>query len=576
MFDDEWYDDNRRERRSTALRLAVAAVVLGGGYAGLCTWSAQHVPATVSVGSIRVGGMTPEAARADIGNGSAALLTTPIALTVPGRAEPVQVVPREAGLRVDAERSLDGLTGFTLDPRTVWDKLTGSVEAPLLTSADDDALTAYLGRLAPSVALAPVEGKVTFPGGAVTVDLPVPGRSLDIAATKLALRKAFPDRTEATAAVRETAPRVSAETIQQFASQFGSTAMSRPLTLVAGTTRVQLPPAAYAPMVTVVPDAAGGLTPKFDEPKLARLVASKLKVTTRAARNARWVFEPGNGRPRLVPSVDGAAVDEDAVAKRVVAAISSTNRTVDVRPTIARPAFTTQDALKAGVRSLVVDFKSPFPTGDTTRTHNLVVATKRINGTYVKPGGVFSLNGILGERTKEKGYADGTIIINGRLTRGIGGGVSQVSTVIYNLAYFAGVDFLEFSPHAFFIPRYPEGREATVYWPSIDNKWRNDTPYGMLLQTWVEDGYVHGRVWSTKTWDIKSIKGPRRNVVPPKTIRTDSLKCYPQEANPGFDVTVTRQWYRPGSSTLVKSESVSTHYKPEDRIICTNPAATPP
>ena len=204
-----------------------------------------------------------------------------------------------------------------------------------------------------------------------------------------------------------------------------------------------------------------------------------------------------------MPSVDGLTVDEDAVAKRVVAAISGSRpHGRRASPTVARPPFTTEDAQTAGVTSLVVDFRSPFPTNDTTRTNNLVVATKRINGTYVPPGGTFSLNAILGERTEDKGYADGTVIIDGRLTRGTGGGISQVSTVVYNLAYFAGVDFLEFSPHAFFIPRYPEGREATVYWPTIDNKWKNDTPYGMLLQTWVEGGFVHGRVWSTKTWDV--------------------------------------------------------------------------
>ena len=110
------------------------------------------------------------------------------------------------------------------------------------------------------------------------------------------------------------------------------------------------------------------------------------------------------------------------------------------------------------------------------------------------------------------------------------------------------------------LPRGPRGHASTG--PRIDNKWKNDTPYGMLLQTWVEGGNVHGRVWSTKTWDIGSVKGPRRNVVPPKTIRNDSLKCYPQQANPGFDVTVTRQWRRPGSSALVRSEPVTTHYVP--------------
>jgi vancomycin resistance protein YoaR len=520
--------------------------------------------------------MTPESARAAITRGSRSLVATPIALDVPGRDSPVQVVPSAAGLTVDADRSIEGLTGFTLDPRVVWGRLTGSVRAPLLTSTDDDALTAYLDRIAPTVAVAPVEGRVTFPGGAVAVDMPVPGHTLDVAATKLALRRAFPDSNQATAVVRETPPRVSGEMVEQVAAEFGSTAMSGPLTLVSGAKRAQLPPTDYAPFVSVVPDDSGRLAPRFDEAALARLVASKLPVTTRAASSARWEFEPGNGKPRLVPSVDGLAVDEDALAKRAVAAISGPTRTVDVSASPARPPFTTEDAQKAGVTDLVADFLSPFPTNDATRTNNLVVAAKRINGTYVPPGGTFSLNGILGERTEDKGYADGTVIIDGRLTRGTGGGISQVSTVVYNLAYFAGVDFLEFSPHAFFIPRYPEGREATVYWPTIDNKWKNDTPHGMLLQTWVEGGNVHGRVWSTKTWDIASVKGPRRNVMPPKTIRNDSLKCYPQQANPGFDVTVTRQWRRPGSSALVKSEPVTTHYVPEDHIICTNPKATPP
>ena len=137
------------------------------------------------------------------------------------------------------------------------------------------------------------------------------------------------------------------------------------------------------------------------------------------------------------------------------------------------------------------------------------------------------------------------------------------------------MDFLEFSPHAFFIPRYPEGREATVYWPTIDNKWKNDTPYGMLLQTWVEGGNVHGRVWSTKYWDVAVGQGSSSQCRPPRTIRDDSLTCYPQQANAGFDVTVTATVGRPGSSTLVRSEPVTTHYVPEDEIICTNPTRNP-
>ncbi|GAB3081877.1 VanW family protein [Intrasporangium mesophilum] len=573
---DSWQPEPRRENRSTALRLLVAGLVLGGGYAALCIWASGHVPATVTIGGIHVGGMSPDQAGAAIERGSETLLSTPIALSVPGREEPVQVVPSTAGFQVDIRRSLDGLTGFTLSPSTVWSKLTGSVEAPLLTSVDDDRLTAYLGTLAPRVAVAATEGGVSFPGGMVTVALPRPGQALDVAGTKLALRKAFPNSDSATAAMRAVDPAVGPETVQQVADEFGRTAMSGPVTVVAGTAKTQLSQAEFAPMVSLEPDGAGSLRPAFDEKGLAALVAKNLNVPSKAAQDARWVFAPNNGRPRLVPSVDGSAVDQAAVGTQVAAAIGSGNRTVTVKPVVTKPKLTTEQAQKAGITTLVVDFKSPFPTNDKTRTNNLVVATRTINGTYVPPGGTFSLNGVLGERTEDKGYADGTVIINGRLTRGTGGGVSQVSTVIYNMAYFAGADILEFTPHAFFIPRYPEGREATVYWPSIDNKWKNDTSFGMLLQTWVEDGYVHGRVWSTKVWDITSVKGPRRNVVPPERIVIDGLKCYPQQPNPGFVVTVTRQWYKPGSSALVKKESVTTRYRPEDEIVCTNPNATPP
>ena len=563
------------DRRSTLLRLAVSLLVLGGAYVALCVWTSGHVPASATVGGIRIGGMAPDDAVATVDKQSRAVLAAPIVLTVPGADKPLEVDPQEAGFSVDTQRSLDGLTGFTLDPRTVWHKLTGSVELPLLTGADDDRLTAYLQRLAPSVQSPAVEGGIAFEDGEVAVTLPRPGRTLDIAGTKLALRRAFPDTTTATAAVKDLEPAIGADQIRAVADGFARTAVSAPIVLVADGKPTPLQPEQFAPAISFVPDGAGSLRPKIDEAKLAAVIADTVKVKTTKAKDATWAFEPGNGRPKIVPSVDGTAVDQEAVTKDVIAAMTSEARTVTIKTTVTKPSFTTADADAAGVKELVVDFTSPFPPEDTTRTHNLVVATRTINGTYVPPGGTFSLNGILGERTTDKGYADGTVIINGRLTRGTGGGISQVSTTIYNMAYFAGADIVEATPHAFFIPRYPEGREATVFWPTVDNKWKNDTPHGMLLQTWVEGGKVHGRVWSTKTWDVKSVKGARRNVVQPKTIRDDSLKCYPQQPNPGFDVTVTRQWFKPGSSTLVKSEDVHTHYIPEHKIICTNPKAKP-
>jgi vancomycin resistance protein YoaR len=563
----------QNDQRATIIRLLIATVVLVGGYVGLAAWSAQHLPATVAVGGIHIGGLTRDEAVDTITEKSEQLLATPVALTVPGVDEPVEIVPAKVGFSADPAASLEGLTGFTLNPATMWDKLIGSIETPLVTRVDDKKLTAHLTELAPTVETKPVEGSVTFPDGKVTVTEPVAGRSLDIAGTRLVLRNAVPHSTSATATVVPVDPQVSSEAVARAAKEFGEKAMSGPLTVVAGKSTGKIAPEDFAPAVTMVPDGEGGLAPKFDEKQLTKLVAGSVKVSTKPAKNATWTFS--GGRPKIVPSVDGTAVDESTFAKDAIAAMTSPERRVELKVVTTKAKFTTSDAQKAGVKEMVVDFQSPFPPEDTTRTANLVLASRTINGTYIAPGETFSLNGILGERTKAKGYQDGTVIINGRLTRGTGGGISQVSTVIYNMAYFAGADTLEFTPHSFFIPRYPEGREATVYWPTVDNKWKNDTPHGMLLQTWVEGGFVHGRVWSTKTWDVKSIKGPRRNVVEPKTIRDDSPTCYPQQPQPGFDVSVTREWYRPGSSTRVRSEVVNTHYIPEHEIICTDPNAKP-
>lgn len=565
----------RRDDGSNLLRLVVTLLVLGGAYLGLSYWSATHLPSSVRVGGVPIGGLTPEQARAALDAASASVLRTPIDVAIPGADRSFAVDPAKAGFAVDAARSVEGLTGLSLDPRTLWERLSGSVDAALLTRTDDDVLTAYLTALAPSVNVPAKEGGVSFPEGKLTIDLPRAGHLLDVPGTKLALRRAFPDAATAVAAVTEVQPRLSAEAVQRAAADFGMRAMSGPVLLVSGGTSTPLWPNEFAPALSMAPDGRGGLVPTFDEALLGRLVADKVEVPTRPARSARWTFAAGNGAPTLVPSVEGTAVDAAAIPGQVAAAISSTDRTVTIRTVPTTAPVTTEDATKAGVREVVAEFTSPFPPEDTTRTRNLVVATQAINGTYIAPGATFSLNGILGERTTEKGYGDGTVIIDGRLTRGTGGGISQVSTTIYNLAYFAGADLLEFTPHAFFIPRYPEGREATVFWPTVDNTWRNGTPYGMLLQTWVADGSVHGRVWSTKTWDVRSVKGPRRNVVTPRTIRDESPTCYPQQPQPGFDVTVTRQLYRPGSATLVRSEPHTSHYIPEHRVICTDPTAKP-
>ena len=139
---------------------------------------------------------------------------------------------------------------------------------------------------------------------------------------------------------------------------------------------------------------------------------------------------------------------------------------------------------------------------------NIKRAAEQINGTIVQPGGTFSLNAATNPRDAAHGYVEAGIIEDGHPARGVGGGVSQVATTLYNAAYFAGMTNVEHKEHSFYISRYPAGREATVFDNLIDLKFRNDNPTGDHDPDGVDAGSITVRIYGTKRYDVTSTTGP--------------------------------------------------------------------
>ena len=123
--------------------------------------------------------------------------------------------------------------------------------------------------------------------------------------------------------------------------------------------------------------------------------------------------------------------------------------------------------------------------GDPNRIHNVQLVAQLIDGKLIAPGATFSFNGATGARTADKGFREAPVIINGEVTNGLGGGVCQVSTTVFNAAYEAGLKITERTNHALYISHYPQGRDATVNYPDVDLKFVNDTPRWLLLRTYV-------------------------------------------------------------------------------------------
>ena len=123
--------------------------------------------------------------------------------------------------------------------------------------------------------------------------------------------------------------------------------------------------------------------------------------------------------------------------------------------------------------------------GDPNRIHNVQLVAHLVDGKLIAPGATFSFNEATGDRTADKGFREAPVIINGELTTGLGGGVCQVSTTVFNAAYEAGLKITERTNHALYISHYPQGRDATVNYPDVDLKFVNDTAHWLLLRTYV-------------------------------------------------------------------------------------------
>jgi vancomycin resistance protein YoaR len=555
-----------RESGSAALRLAAALLVLVAAYLGAAWFLGLHVPANTTVAGVPVGGMTPAGAETSLRRALAAQAQAPVVLQAGERTFSVE--PASAGLTLDLTSTVDGLSGFSLRPADLWNHLTGGSDEPLRKSVDRARLEAALASAGKPLYTPVVQGGITFPAGTVSAVQPVTGTALAVGSTADAVALRWPAFGPIQAKLDVTTSAVSAEEVARATTQFATPAMSGPVKVVVGAKAFSVPPAAYAPAITMKTDAAGTLAPVIDSAKLVAVVraAAAAAGIEATARDARITLSGTTAV--VVPSVAGATLDESSVVAAFGSALTAPSRTASVVATVVQPKLTTAQANAIKPTQVISTFTTHFP-DNPPRTRNITIAARTLNGTYVGPGQQFSLNGVLGQRTAAKGYASAPVIVNGRLTKDFGGGVSQVSTTTFNAAFFSGVRIDQFLPHSFYISRYPEGREATVSWPEVDQKWTNDTGKGILIQAGVSGDAITVTFHGTKVWDIASVKGPRRNVVQPKNIVDARAGCVPQSPSVGFDVSVTRVFTKAGQ--VVKSSTISTHYIPEDHVTCTHP-----
>ena len=362
--------------------------------------------------------------------------------------------------------------------------------------------------------------------------------------------------------------------VQTALDTFANPAMSGPVTLVFGDSPVELQPKDFSAALGMKVED-GELVPDLDADKLTELVD---RGVGKKDAPVDATVELVKGKPQVVPAKPGVTYDPADVSSAFLQLVTSEGdaRKMAVESTVAEPEFTTADAKALGITERVSTFTTYYPYAE-YRNVNIGRAAELVDGTILKPGETFSLNDIVGERTRENGFTEGFIISDGLFKEDLGGGVSQMATTTFNAMYFAGLKDIEHKPHSVYIDRYPEGREATVAWGSVDLRFQNDTKYGVLVHATVKpsDGSAKGVVtvsmYSTKTWDITSSTSDRYNFRAPATRTLTTADCLAAVGYSGFDVDVTRYFHKHGSDAVERSEKFHTSYIASDNVKCKAP-----
>ncbi len=229
-----------------------------------------------------------------------------------------------------------------------------------------------------------------------------------------------------------------------------------------------------------------------------QVLHEKLAEFNRSAVDASFKIE--NDQFKITPAISGEAVNVDAFFDEIKeVSLGDLPKRISLTGVEIPAAVTTESLEALAFDGVIGEYTTKYNAGDRNRTANLITAAKKMDKAVLKPGETFSFNGTIGPRTAETGFKDAYIVINNEYVKGIGGGICQVSSTLYNAALLANLSIVERHPHAVVVAYIPLGQDATINYPNLDLKLRNDSSSYLYFRTKVEAGNLTIKIYGKKT-----------------------------------------------------------------------------
>jgi vancomycin resistance protein YoaR len=555
------------------LAIAVIAVV-----AFTLAWQGQYagkIYAGVNVLGTDLGGKTKDEARKLLLGKVQEFIAQPVVLT--WRNKEWRPTAEQLGLKVDVDNTVDEAMKVGRTPDMFgsvgqqWTAAQGGYVVPLSVQMSEPVLQTYLSdTVASEINQQLFEGDVRLDGTRVVARPGVEGISLQVYPAIVAIRDALVklEAGKVDLPVDVAQPVVSAEEVGYVESLL-ALRVSAPITATAWPGKsFSLDPQAIIRFTTIErnsdPDADRHVQLGWKEKELQGLGEAWATEARRPPQNARFAWG-GGAVSVLSESIDGFETDPATVVASIKEHTSTSDaRVYDLPGKVITPTVSSKDLPALGIKELIGTGTSTFVGSSQERATNIKVAANLLNGAVVPPGGTFSFLDAMGGIDETHGFVEGYVIAAERTTRGVGGGVCQVSTTAFRAAFWSGLEIDERNQHSYRVSWYeadgaPVGFDAAVFDPGVDLKFKNTTPGYILVEAVAGDALLKVNIYGTKPPGEIKLEGPVKSKQippPPDVYEVDSrlapgTKKQVETARPGLDVTITRRIIVPGQEDKV-------------------------
>jgi len=579
---------NRSAADFVAIWFVVAVLSLLAIFAGWQFWHTDRIFTGARVTGVPVGGMTRAAALLRLSRELRTYPIVPVQVAFEGRSwtlSGTQLKPQPDLLGAVNAAYLIGRQG------TLGEKLGAQRSALLGMKTVEPAMT--FGEVSIRFSLSQIATEVRRPGraGMTIGELTLPsaaGVDVDVdASTRLVLARlqAEDDRSENDRSVAlqtfSVAPPDAQSNLAGDVTDIPVSVVARPLILRDETFGLVF---ALDPVIQrlLLPNGVNG---RINEAALRELVDRWAEEIYIPAQDARLRFDVNVGSAVVTqPSLSGRQLNIDETTAAIQQALASGQSQAQLSVDVVVPKVDSNRIDEMGIRELVANGTTYFAGSSLARIHNIEVAAEKFEGVVIPPNGIFSFNSIVQDVSAANGFEDSLIIWGDRTAVGVGGGVCQVSTTAFRSAFLAGFPIVERYNHGYVVSWYGEpGMDATIYTPSVDFKFRNDTSAYLLVQPVVNsaNGTISFLYYGTKPNRQVTISEPILSDVvdtgepvyqEDESLATGQIKQV-ETAKKGVTVTVERTIVENGESRVDKVVSV---YQPWSAVYLVGPGTQIP